>query len=623
VLSIVDILIIAGYLLLTLTAGSLFSKILKKGDADYYLGGNTLPWYMLGLSNASGMFDISGTMWLVTLTFVYGLKSIWIPWLWPVFNQIFLMVFLSAWLRRSNVTTGAEWIRTRFGQGPGADLSHMIVVVFALLSGLGFLAYGFIGLGKFMEIFIPWETVSAFIPFHVAAESVPHLYGIVFTLFAVFYTVLGGMKGIVFMDIIQYTLMTLSSLAIAVIAFNAVGRYGLTVPEGWLDPLFGLHLNLDWSSYIPGVSRKIAEDGYELFGALFMMMLFKGVLVSFAGPAPNYDMQKILSARSPSDAAKMSGFVSIVLMPVRYLMISGFAALGIIHYEKLDLIVAGKIDFEQVLPSAMSEFLPAGLLGLLLAGLLAAFMSTFSGTLNAAQAYIHNDIYKKFFLKGHSGSGSPLAQYLIGLLVVAVSVFLGLQLKNVNQILQLLVSALWGGYTASNVLKWYWWRFNGQGYFWGMIAGIVTAALPMLFQDLLPTLFPGLAPDIRILYYFPVILIASSAGSVAASLLTAPTPSAVLCDFYRQVKPWGFWGPIREAVLQQDPSFRVNSSFKRDMMNVALGIIWQTSLVALPMFLIFHRFQSAALCLLLAVYLSLVLKRTWWNRLGEFDQVDS
>src|SRR5688572_5661740 len=105
-----------------------------------YLGGKTLPWYMLGLSNASGMFDISGTMWMVTLLFVYGLKSIWIPWLWPVFNQIFLMIFLSLWLRRSNVLTGAEWIRTRFGDDLGGNLSHMVVVLFALIGVLGFLA---------------------------------------------------------------------------------------------------------------------------------------------------------------------------------------------------------------------------------------------------------------------------------------------------------------------------------------------------------------------------------------------------------------------------------------------------------------------------------------------------
>ena len=68
-------------------------------------------------------------------------------WLWPVFNQIFLMVYPSVWLRRSNVLTGAEWIKTRFGQGRRATLSHTIVIVFALLSVLGFLSYGFIGIG--------------------------------------------------------------------------------------------------------------------------------------------------------------------------------------------------------------------------------------------------------------------------------------------------------------------------------------------------------------------------------------------------------------------------------------------------------------------------------------------
>ncbi len=89
----------------------IFSKRASKNIESYFLGGNTIPWYMLGLSNASGMFDISGTMWMVYLLFVYGLKSIWIPWLRPVFNQIFLMVYLSIWLRRSQVMTGAEWIK--------------------------------------------------------------------------------------------------------------------------------------------------------------------------------------------------------------------------------------------------------------------------------------------------------------------------------------------------------------------------------------------------------------------------------------------------------------------------------------------------------------------------------
>ena len=206
-MQLLDVLIIGLYLLTTIFIGIYFKKRAQKNKKAYLLGGNEMPWYLLGLSNASGMFDISGTMWLVTLGFVYGLKSIWIPWLWPVFNQIFLMVYLSIWLRRSNVTTGAEWIQTRFGTGTGSKLSHHIVVVYALISCLGFLAYGFIGLGKFMEIFIPWEVVTGFLcvdPGIIAPHYVPHLYGIVFTLFATLYAILGGMVSIVWADLLQY-----------------------------------------------------------------------------------------------------------------------------------------------------------------------------------------------------------------------------------------------------------------------------------------------------------------------------------------------------------------------------------------------------------------------------------
>ncbi|MFZ0430725.1 MAG: sodium:solute symporter, partial [Acidobacteriota bacterium] len=138
-LNALDILIICVYLASTVFIGFFLKKRAEQNKKSYLLGGNELPWYLLGLSNASGMFDISGTMWLVTIGFVYGLKAIWIPWLWPTFNQIFLMVFLSIWLRRSNVTTGAEWIGTRFGKGIGSRLSHNIVVAFALVSCLGFL----------------------------------------------------------------------------------------------------------------------------------------------------------------------------------------------------------------------------------------------------------------------------------------------------------------------------------------------------------------------------------------------------------------------------------------------------------------------------------------------------
>ena len=147
-LPLLDIAIILAYVVATLVVGFWISKRASKDIKSYFLGGNKLSWWQLGLSNASGMFDISGTMWMVYLLFVYGLSSVYIPWLWPVFNQIFLMIFLASWLRRSGVMTGAEWITFRFGDGKGARLSHLIVVLFALVNVIGFIAYGFIGIGK-------------------------------------------------------------------------------------------------------------------------------------------------------------------------------------------------------------------------------------------------------------------------------------------------------------------------------------------------------------------------------------------------------------------------------------------------------------------------------------------
>jgi Na+/proline symporter len=601
-----DLSIIVIYLVAVTAIGFAMRRRAAKSVESYLLGGKDIPWYMLGLSNASGMFDISGTMWLVTIGFVYGLKSIWLPWLWPTFNQIFLMVFLSAWLRRSNVTTGAQWIETRFGTGTGARLSHTVVVVFALIGGLGFLAYGFVGLGKFVEIFLPWEVVQPLIGINVGPEFVPHLYGIVFTLAAVLYTILGGMRSIVLADVLQFTIMTISAVVVAVIAMTALAHTPLAVPDGWMSPWFGWELDLDWTGIIDEVNQKIAGDQFGLFTIFFMMMVFKGILVSAAGPAPNYDMQKILATRSPREGALMSGFVSLVLSPSRYLMITGFVVLGLLFYERLDLIAGGQLDFEQILPSAINEFVPAGFTGLLLAGLAAAFVSTFSGTLNAAQAYVVNDLYHKYIDPKATQKRTVIVNYASGLLIVVISIVLGFYAKNVNNMLQWIVSALWGAYLSSNVLKWYWWRFNGHGYFWGMAAGIVPALIA-------PTIWPDVLP----LYYFPHLMGISLVGCILGTYLTEATDRETLKTFYRTVRPWGFWGPIRREVEAENPDFKRNTNFKRDMVNIVVGTIWQTALVAMPIYFVLMRWTPVAVTAVIVVVTMIFLKKNWYDKLED------
>ncbi len=241
-----------------------------------------------------------------------------------------------------------------------------------------------------MQIFIPWESVKTYIPFQVPAAYIPHFYGIVFTLFAMFYSILGGMHSIVLGDVIKYAIMTIACIGIGIIAMCRLHQQGqlLSVPKGWLNPFFGWSLDLDWSHLVPDAGKKIKDDGFSLFGIFFMMMLFKGAFASLAGPAPNYDMQKILSTRSPQDASKMSGFVSIMLLPIRYSMVIGLTVLALLYYNQIsgDLHTSKGTDFEKILPATINAFLPVGLMGLVLTGLLGAFMGTFSGTLNAAQA---------------------------------------------------------------------------------------------------------------------------------------------------------------------------------------------------------------------------------------------
>ncbi len=606
-LQLIDVLIIMLYLGTMIFIGFWYRKKAKQNKESYMMGGKSLPWYKLGLSDASDMFDISGTMWMVALCFVYGLKSIWIPWLWPVFNQVFMMMFLSKWLRRSNANTGAEWLQTRFGSvGKGIRGSHIVVIAFALISCFGFLAYGFIGLGKFMEIFIPWDQVKAYVPFEVAPQYVPHFYGILFTLFAMFYSILGGMHSIVLGDMIKYAFMTIGCIAIAVIAMNHLQGHTLNVPKGWDDPFFSWKLDLDWSKIAADANKKIADDGFSLFGIFFGMMLLKGVFASLAGPAPNYDMQKVLSTRSPKDASKMTGFVSIILLPIRYSMVIGLTVLALLYYNQIYLKGPdGVTDFERILPATINNFLPVGILGIVLTGLLGAFMGTFSGTLNAAQAYIVNDIYLKYVNPAASTKKIINMNYIVGIAVVTIGVVLGFFANNVNDILQWIVGGLYGGYVAANCLKWYWWRFNANGFFWGMAVGIGAALL-------MPYLTSGLP-----LYWWPLLFLLSLAGCIIGTYAAPPTAEKTLKDFYRTVRPWGFWKPIHELVVADDPAFQANKRFKLDMFNVVLGIIAQLCLTILPMYFILGMHTPLFLTIAVLAVIVIILKRTWWNKLED------
>ena len=374
------------------------------------------------------------------------------------------------------------------------------------------------------------------------------------------------------------------------------------VPKGWHEISFNWQLNLDWSHLMLAAHQRIQDDGYTIFGAFFMMTVCKGVLVSAAGPAPNYDMQRILAAKSPREAAMMSGLVTVVLFVPRYFMIAGITVLALV-YMRGDVAAGDTVDLEQVLPIVIRDYLPVGLAGLMIAGLLAAFMSTFSGTINAAAAYLVNDVYKRYIRPSATDHEYIRASYAASFAIVAAGCAAGYFTPSVAKATDWIVSGLWGGYAAANLLKWHWWRFNGFGYFWGMITGIGGALTLFAF------------PEIKPLAAFPVLLFVSAAGSIVGSLFTEQQDTMTLINFYTRTRPWGWWGPIQLAATQADPSIQPNREFPRDMFNVLIGVLWQTAFVALPIYVVIKDWQSAGTSAAIIAATSMILKFSWYDRL--------
>lgn len=608
-LQFIDIAIIFAYIAGILFLGFYISKKASRDLQSYFLGGNKLKWYYLGLSNASGMFDISGTMWTVSILFIYGLKSAWIPWLWPVWNQVFIFVFLAIWLRRSNAMTGAQWITFRFGDGKGAKLSHIIIVIFAVVSVVGFIAFFFEGIGKYCTAILPWDLGFSIGGWTLTSEQV---YALTICLITTLYTVKGGMYSVVATEVLQFVIMTISCFVVGYIAYTAVTaeQINAAVPEGWKDLFFGWDLNLDWSNTsLPNVNNKIDQDGFSMFGILFMMMLFKGIFASIAGPVPSYDMQRILSARTPSEAAKMSFTTIWVLYIPRYLMIAGFAVLALVFLSPELQNMGADIDFEKILPLAINNFVPAGFKGLLLAGFLAAFMGTFSAFVNAAPAYIVNDIYKKYINPNASDQKYVRLSILSSVLLVVVGIIFGFHVQSLNQLTLWITSALYGGYVAANMLKWVWWRFTGNGYFYGMLFGLVASTIKLF-----------VFPEIVDIYVFPVIFGFSLLGCIVGTYSKPLENREIVKEYYRKTRPWGFWGPIKREVMAEDPSFVPNRDLRRDTLNIIAGIIWQLSQVVIPIyFMIRENYQMAAWVVVLMLT-TWWLKRNWWDRLHEVDE---
>jgi len=588
----IDTSILFLYFIAVVSLGFWYKKRAAQSLDSYFLGGKRIHWLLLSMSGSVSNFDITGTMWIVSILFVLGMKSMWHHWMWGFMMGAFFLAYMGKWVRRSKVMTAAEWMKTRFGDGPPGRLARTAYALMAVLTLSSFVGYAFQGIGKFASVYIPLESLSSRI-------RVPWIHSLLTDHKAAFlavaiigattlYVVLGGLFSVVVTDVIQTIILTICSLIIAGIAWVKLTPELLNrLPQDFAS------LRIPWR--LPEFSGT-ANAQFEFFGAMVIIWVLKGFLMNAGGPAQMYDFQRFLAAHDDRDAAKIGASWSVFLI-VRWAMVMGIVLLALTG-------AVGAADSEQVMPLVLRDYLPLGIRGLMIAGLLAAFMSTFSSTVNSGASFMVRDIWQLYFCPRATEKQSVRASYIATILLVILGVGIGLQSESIAEIWNWMMVNLGAGIIIPNVLRWYWWRMNGWGYALGTLGGMSLAAASLVFDSLPTTLV------------FPLIVVVSLLLSMGGSLLTSPVRKEVLVSFYRSVRPFGAWGPIKQfsSLLEEEKASKAEN-LGLTALNVLLGMVAIGAFYLFPMYFVGKWYPSALLCLGIGLMAVLLLRFTWYRNL--------
>ena len=587
-LSLVDQIIVVLYLATIMAIGFAMKRKAARGMSSYFLGGRQLPWWALAMSGSSSYFDITGTMWIVSTFIALGLKGMWVHMLWGFPITAFYLAYMGKWIRRSDAMTGAEWMKTRFGSGKAGDIARFSYTLFAILTICALLGYGAIGMGKFGSIFLPFSpTTCAFLILGVTGA----------------YVVLGGFHGIVRVEIVQTIVLSAGAIVFAIIGythFNSA-EFASKIPAGWGDI---------WPSVRPEAFQGLVSGGtdYSLFGALVAVWVAKGLLLCLSGPEQLYDFQRFLAAKDERDASKL-GALWGAIHTVRWCFAMAIAVMAIMGIGNVALDEKLRADPETALPLIIGSMLPVGVVGFMLAALLSGFLATFSSTVNGGAAYLVKDIYQRYINPEADNKKLVRVSYVSSALLILTGLIISIFGTSINTAFLWIFGTLAAGILPPNVLRWYWWRLNGQGYAAGVFGGMALSLGQVFFDQFV---FDSPLP----LYIgFPVIAIASTLLTIAVSMLTPATDSTTLKNFYRKVQPTGFWSPVKREVLEDDAGFKKQLSFSVEFFNTIVAMIGITALYVSMLYLVLHRLEIGFGLLGVTLVTIVILYFSWYKTL--------
>jgi solute:Na+ symporter, SSS family len=637
-----DYAIIIGYLALSLVMGALMTRRASSGLDHYFLGGRSLPWYLLGVAGMANWFDLTGTMIITSFLYMLGPRGLFIEFRGgAVLVLAFMLAYAGKWHRRSGCMTMAEWMTYRFGEGKSAEGVRLLTALVNLVVNVMLLAYLIRGASLFLGMFFPWPPLTT---------------TLILITITTLYTMGSGFYGVVLTDFVQGVIIMGSCGIVGFMAWRLVpGSASLASAAGAATG------NPDWIRSMPAW-RTPMPAGYEGYSPMILMAgfyLMRNVLGGMGtGAEPRY-----FGARSDRDCGLQS-FLQGLMVMFRWPLMIGFAVMGIYLVRSLfpdpsairqaaDLIQAthpavtaghwhdltsaivrspgsepprliaslrsalgpdwrgklplvgfhGAVDPEEILPAVLLISIPTGLKGLIVVAMVAAMMSCKNGVVNMSSGFFVRDIYQNFLRPRASTRELITASYLSTLAIVAIAFYFGVAAASINNLWSWLVMSLTAGQIAPAALRLYWWRCNA----WGVMAGTLLGAIGAVAQR-------ALIPQMPETTQFMVMTGLSFLGTIAGSLLTRPSPDAVVRNFYRTTRPFGWWGPFR-GEYQGAERAAIDLENRRDIATVPFALLWQVTLFLLPMQLVIRSYGSFLCTLPLFLVGAAGMYLLWWRPL--------
>ena len=519
-LEMIDWIIIISFFIISLFIGLWTSRTAGKSVNSFFLSGRSMPWWLLGISMVATTFSADTPNLVTDIVRKNGVAGNWVWWAFLLTGMLTVFVYAKLW-RRSEVLTDLEFYEIRYG-GKGAAMLRgfraIYLGVFFNIMIMASVCLAAIKIGSILLDFSPLQTL-------VSAAVI-----------TVFYSALGGLRGVIITDFFQFILAMTATIWSAIVIVN--------LPQvGGLSSLISNPIVIPKLPVIPVISNFSFNDPQTdiLITVLILPLAVQWWSVWYPGAEPGgggYIAQRMLSAKDEKNAiwaTLLFNFMHYAIRPWPWILV---ALSSLIVFPNLDSLA---LAFPNVSPDligddlaypAMMSFLPSGLLGLLIASLMAAFMSTLSTHLNWGASYIVHDFYHRFINPKASEKSLVFLARCSTLILMVLAALVALTLNNALQAFQILLQ-IGAGTGLLFILRWFWYRINVYSEFTAMIVSFVLAIYLQLIHTELG--FETISSSMQLLIGVGV----TTLSWILVTLYTKPESEEVLLDFYQKVHPGG------------------------------------------------------------------------------------